>query len=117
MNYNRILELLDARLHVSCKTYETADINNFVASDLMSDVLVLEDMEFLLITSLASEQAVRTADIVGARGILLVNSKVPPAGMIDLAESLNKTLISTPKRMFVACALLGRELASEGREP
>jgi hypothetical protein len=116
MEYKRILEVLNATLFHSCKTYQEADITNFVASDLMSDVLVLEDEEFLMITSLNTEQAVRTADIVGARGILLVNGKKPQRSMIQLAEELNKTLITTPFRMFPTCALLGKELEKEGHQ-
>ncbi len=114
MTYERIIEILSGNLYHTCFTYEEARITNFVASDLMSDVLVLEDEEFLLITSLSSEQAVRTADIVGARGILLVNGKKPQPGMVTLAKELNKTLITTSQRMFRVCALLGRELDKEG---
>ncbi|KGE73339.1 hypothetical protein [Spirochaeta lutea] len=114
MTYQTILRSLEAELHNTCTTYQEADITNFVASDLMSDVLVVEDEEFLLITSLSTEQAVRTADIVGARGILLVNGKRPQPGMLTLAKELNKTLITTPYRMFKTCTILGDILAKEG---
>jgi hypothetical protein len=54
-----------------------------VANDLMSDVLLDDSEDILLLTSLASDQAIRTANIVGAMifqativftlGILLTN--------------------------------------------
>ena len=115
MTYERILEVLDGTLHSACKTFATADITNFVAGDLMSDVLVLDDESFLLITSLNSEQSIRTADIVGARGVLLVNGKIPQKQTLQLAIELDKTLITTPRRMFSACAVLGQNLVDEGR--
>jgi hypothetical protein len=114
MTYKNILSVLDAELFNTCTTFKEADITNFVASDLMSDVLVVEDEEFLLITSLSSEQAVRTADIVGARGILLVNGKRPQPSMLSLAKDLNKTLITTKYRMFKTCYTLGSLLEDEG---
>ncbi|NCN05215.1 MAG: hypothetical protein GW949_06260 [Spirochaetales bacterium] len=114
MRYDRIVQALTATVHYSCHTFEEAEVTNFVASDLMSDVLVLDDEEFLLITSLSTEQSIRTADIVGARGVLLVNNKKPQPGMLALATELNKTLLATPERMFRTCAILGCILREEG---
>lgn len=116
MTYQQIIDTLDARLHYACKTYENAQITNFVAGDLMSDILFLDDVSFLLITSLNTEQSIRTAEIVGARGVLLVNGKQAPASLVQLAEDLDKTLITSPKRMFAVCTILGRILQEEGRQ-
>ena len=41
-----------------------------VANDLMSDVLLFDADDALLLTSLASDQAIRTAHIVGAMGVV-----------------------------------------------
>ena len=53
-------------------------IKHIVASDLMSEVLVAEEENLLLITALNTEQTIRTAHIVDALGILLVNGKKTP---------------------------------------
>lgn len=90
---------------------EEENIEDVVASDLMSDVLVVEkDDEFILLTSLASDQAVRTADIVGAAGVILVNGKNPQPGLKKLAEEMEIPLMSTPRSSFEACIILGRAM-------
>lgn len=114
MTYAGLLELLEGRDFHRCATFNEAEITNFVAGDLMSDILTIEDENFILITSLSSEQAMRTADIVGARGILLVNDKVPNEGMRKLAREFNISILNTPHRMFTTCYILGRALTEEG---
>ena len=42
-----------------------------VANDLMSDVLLNDSEDILLLTSLASDQAIRTANIVGAMCVVV----------------------------------------------
>jgi hypothetical protein len=107
MTLSEIVENLPA--HVVSKSSDFLDIkiSNFVASDLMSDVLVTDFDDGLLITSLASEQTIRTADIVGMRCILLVNDKIPLAAMKALAEDEDITILSTPLSTFEACLSLG----------
>lgn len=114
MTYQRILELLGGAMCHPCSTAATADITNFVAGDLMSDILTLEDDYFVLLTSLATEQTIRTADFVGARAVVLVNNKRAPAPMLALAKELNISILTTPCRMFRACLELGKELEAEG---
>ncbi len=114
MTYEKLIDLLKAETHTRCKTFNDANITNFVASDLMSDVLTVDDENFLLITSLSSEQVARTADIVGARGILLVNGKTPQPRLIELCGEFNISLLTTPMRMFTSCHKLASELESEG---
>lgn len=115
MNYQHILELLEAKHFFRCSTYNEAEIDSFVASDLMSDVLTVDSENFVLITSLTSDQVARTADIVGARAVLLVNGKQPQQRLVDFAEEFNISLISTPYPMFKVCYILGTALTGEGR--
>lgn len=84
-----------------------------VASDLMSDVLVVTREDFLLVTSLASDQMIRTADLVGAAGVVLVNGKQPPASALKLATDLNIALITSPLPKYEACLALGQALTAE----
>ncbi|MFA7566202.1 MAG: DRTGG domain-containing protein [Alkalispirochaeta sp.] len=80
--------------------------DNIVVSDLMSDVLVTEHDDFLLVTSLTSEQVVRTADIVEARAILLTNGKDPQPALRTLAEAQGMPILSSPFPTFDVCRLL-----------
>lgn len=113
MTFIEIIEQLPAHLVNRSDDFPGATIGHIVASDLMSDVLVADFDDVLVVTSLTSEQTVRTADIVGARGVLLVNDKVPQPSMKKLAEQQNITVLSTPLSMFEACVALGRILGSD----
>ncbi len=93
---------------------EHIDIQHVVASDLMSDVLVAHHVEhFILVTSLASDQMMRTADLVGAAGVILVNNKQPPQSLIRLAEDLGLPLLGTALPKFETCLTIGTALFQE----
>lgn len=64
----------------------------------------------LIVTSLASDQTLRTADIVGACGVLVVNDKNLPANMKLLAAEYNISLLRSRLPKFEACLKLGRAL-------
>lgn len=83
---------------------------NVVASDLMSDVLMTDEDRPLLVTSLVSDQSIRTAHVVGAVGVLIVNGKVPPPEMARLAETLHIPLARTALSKFRASVALGKAL-------
>jgi hypothetical protein len=107
-----LVHTLKGDLLVRSKSAEERRIQAVVASDLMSDVLVVAQEDFLLVTSLASDQMIRTADLVGAAGVVLVNGKRPPASVLRLAEDLDITLIRTPLPKYEACLAIGSALAS-----
>ena len=88
-----------------------ADCANVVASDLMSDVLMTDEDRPLLVTSLVSDQSIRTAHVVGAVGVLIVNGKLPTPEMAKLAETLHIPLARTALSKFRACVALGKALA------
>ena len=73
MTFVDIIERLPAHIVHRSSDFPGAPLRHVIASDLMSDVLVCDYEDAVMVTSLASEQSVRTADIVGARGIILVN--------------------------------------------
>lgn len=83
------------------------EISDVVVSDLMSDVLVVDREDFLLVTSLTSEQVVRTAVLVEAVAILLTNGKAPQAEMQRVADEHGIPILSTARSTFDACRALG----------
>lgn len=113
MKLEPILTALQATCHVPETPPEHIPLRHVVASDLMSDVLVASREDFLLVTSLASDQMARTADLVGAIGVVLVNNKPPPASLQDLARDLNLVLLASPLPKFEACLALGLLLQQE----
>jgi hypothetical protein len=101
-----IVEMLPAHLVYAPEGVRGIKIDKIIAGDLMSDILVSIDEHYLLVTSLATEQAIRTADIVSAAAVLLVNDKLPAAGMKAQAADSAIALLATPLPMFEACAAL-----------
>jgi hypothetical protein len=101
-----IVETLPAHLVHAPANVHDIKIEKIIAGDLMSDILVTIDENYLLVTSLATEQAIRTADIVSAAAVLLVNDKLPAANMKAQAADSGIALLATPLPMYEACAAL-----------
>jgi hypothetical protein len=102
MTILEVCELLGGQILYRGEAAEV-DFKHVVASDLMSDVLLVDDEDILLLTSLASDQVVRTAQIIGAVGIILVNGKSPPSSMAEIAEDLGVTLGRSDYSKYEAC--------------
>lgn len=101
MKISDVIRVLDGKLVAGKDDGRT--IGGVVANDLMSDVLLSDVDDLLLLTSLASEQAVRTANIVGAAAVVVHNAKPLPAAMCQVAETLGIPLISSPLAKYDAC--------------
>lgn len=114
MHFSEIRNSLECREFNRGDNYESAEIENITAGDLMSEVLVFDKENLLLVTSLNSEQALHTANMVDALGVLLVNSKTPSDVMIALAKEQGVALLSTSKPMFDTCAALHSLLHKAG---
>ena len=79
------------------------------ATDLMSDALaMLSDTEesVVLITGLANEQALRTAEMLDIDMIIMVRDKKMPASMLETAESIGCNVFITKKTMYETCGAL-----------
>lgn len=85
-------------------------IRHVVASDLMSDVLLVDEEDLLLLTSLASDQVLRTAQIVGAVGVIVVNGKSLPSSMVAVAKDLHMTLATSSLSKYAASVAVARAL-------
>jgi len=101
-----IVDTLPAHVVYGAPGYQELEIGKIVAGDIMSDILVSVETGVLLVTSLATEQTVRSADLVDAAVILLVNDKMPLKAMKNLAEECGITLLATPMPMYESCVAL-----------
>lgn len=106
MRFPEISSCLECAEYHRGEEFERAEVENVTAGDLMSEVLVFDKENLLLVTSLNSEQVLRTANVVDALGVVLVNGKKPNPTMIKLAEELGIALLSTPKSLFDTCVSL-----------
>jgi predicted transcriptional regulator len=103
-----ICGLVEGRIHTFEDETKDRRVEKAFCSDLMSDVLTLLTDNLLLITGLNNVQAVRTAEMSDIGAILLVRGKEPNEKMVELAESSNIVLMSSPYSMYRAGGVLFR---------
>jgi len=108
MTLKDVIRTLTAEVHSADKGWEWTVPGKIVISDLMSDVLTIEDEGFLLLTSLTTDQVARTGDIVGACAVVITNGKKPQGSLVELAAELGIPLMSTPLRNYDAAVALCR---------
>lgn len=110
MTLNHLWNAVQAEVLWSAPDLDAAPCPNVVDSDLMSDVLMTDEDRPLLLTSLVSDQSIRTANVVGAAGVLVANAKTPPPDMVELASRLGIPLARTLLPKFEAAVALGKAL-------
>ena len=109
MTILEVSEVLKADVLVKGEGVHKA-IRHVVASDLMSDVLLVDEEDMLLLTSRASDQVLRTAQIVGAVGVVVVNGKPLPSSMVNVANDLRMTLATCKLSKYDACVAVSSAL-------
>ena len=109
-----VTKILDGKL-VAGDAQSPRAVGAVVANDLMSDVLLFDADDTLLLTSLASDQAIRTAHIVGAMGVVVHNAKPLSETMLKVANDLNVPLVSSPLSKYDACVRIHDALEAEKR--
>jgi predicted transcriptional regulator len=107
MTVSDLVRVLEAEV-VCCDEHLGRRVLAFAASDLLSDVLAVEQHEYALLTGLTNAQIVRTADITGAACIVIVRNKKPQQAAVALAQASGIPIILAPCSMFEACAQLSR---------
>lgn len=108
MTYAPMIAALDAKVYNRSRDFDDCQIDHVVAGDLMSDILTMELDHLVIITSLATDQVVRTADFVGAKGVILANGKKPSESLLNLARESDISVLATNYRMFETCVRLGK---------
>ena len=111
MNISDIVKTLEGKLVAGGES--DRKVGTVVANDLMSDVLLNDGDDILLLTSLASDQAIRTANIVGAMAVVVHNAKPLPQTMCQVADTLGIPLISSPLSQYDSCVRIHDFLAKE----
>ena len=107
MTLKDISENLGAEIIYTGQAFDSLDVHNISAGDMMSEVLVGDEENRIIVTALTTDQVIRTADIVEAAGIILINGKQPQQSMKQLAQESDITLLSTEMSMFNTCIKLG----------
>lgn len=105
MRLTDIIQLTHAKL-VSGIDPGSHELQKAFSSDLMSDVLTLEEEHMLLITGLANPQLIRTAEMADIEVVLLARNKKATPEMIELAEEVGLVLIESPFSIFKVSGIL-----------
>jgi len=103
------VEILTGKINgqLVTKPPKNGDMPDFAfASDLMSDVLTIEDQSPMLITGLSNLQTIRTAEMADIHVILLARGKKASKEMITLANENNITIIETTFSVFRTSGIL-----------
>ncbi len=105
MKISEILQLIDARI-VSGNMTIDKDLDKAFSSDLMSDVLTLDEDNILLITGLANLQLIRTAEMADINAVILARGKQATSEMIELSEDTGIILMETPYSIYKTSGIL-----------
>lgn len=105
MTLHEIARLLNARV-VARPDKLYREVTHAFASDLMSDVLTLEQRKIILLTGLANIQAIRTAEMSDVSCVILVRNKKATPDMIQLAEEAAIVIMEYEGSMFKAAGIL-----------
>jgi predicted transcriptional regulator len=102
---SEIIKFVNARVIVG-EYNPDMRIEKAFSSDLMSDVLTLDEDNILLITGLSNIQLLRTAEMANVRAILLARDKTASPEMIQLARENKIVLLESPFSMFKVSGIL-----------
>lgn len=105
MKVGDILKLTEGRI-VAGQSFSDRNVTKAFSSDLMSDVLTLDDEDILLITGLANVQLLRTAEMADIHVVILARNKPATPDMIQLAEENKIVLLETPFSIFRVSGVL-----------
>ncbi|MBE7048043.1 MAG: hypothetical protein E7393_01525 [Ruminococcaceae bacterium] len=105
MKLKQVSEILHAKI-LTKAPWEEIEVKSACGCDLMSDVLAFVKNQALLLTGLANPQVVRTAEMMDINTIVFVRGKVPQASVLELAESMGITVMTTEFPLYIACGEL-----------
>lgn len=105
MRLSEVLRRLEAEEIVPASDYDV-EVRNVCASDMLSDILATEKMDFVLLTGLTTVQVMRTAEISGAIAVVLVRNKLATMDTVNFAKAKDIPLARCRFPMFEACVRL-----------
>lgn len=105
MKISELVLLTEGRI-VAGNSDAIVNIERAFSSDLMSDVLTLDDHQIVLITGLANLQLIRTVEMADVPVVLLCRNKIASSEMIQLSNEIGIVLIETPFSIFRASGIL-----------
>ena len=96
---------MDGKVLVGSDRLDTR-VDTACGSDLMSDVLAFVKEKTVLITGLINPHVLRTAEMLDITCIVFSRGKLPSEEMLEMAEEIGITVISSPLTTYTACGEL-----------
>ena len=105
MTVEDVRRVLGARVLVG-EQYLDREVRTACGADMMSDVLAFSKDHSILLTGLCNPQVIRTAEMLDIVCLVFVRGKQPQPEMLQMAENLGITVLTTEHTMFDACGIL-----------
>ena len=111
-----VMEILSAEALYATDANLGLEVKAVAASDLMSDILARARTPDLMLTGLATPQAIRTAAIASVKAVMVVRGKTLTPQMIALAEESDIPLMVTRHSLFGAAGVVWSQGLRSGLE-
>ena len=105
MTIRDVLKIVDGKVLVGEEHLDTA-VQTACGSDLMSDVLAFVKDSAVLITGLVNPHVVRTSEMLDITCIVFSRGKLPSEEILEMADEIGITVISSPLTTYTACGEL-----------
>ena len=105
MTIREVMEIVDGKVLVGEDRLDDP-VETACGSDLMSDVLAFVKEKTVLITGLINPHVLRTSEMLDITCIVFSRGKMPSDEMMEMAEEIGITLISSPLTTYTACGEL-----------
>ena len=105
MTIRQVMETVDGKVLVGEDRLDSR-VDTACGSDLMSDVLAFVKEKAVLITGLINPHVLRTSEMLDITCIVFSRGKLPSAEMLEMAEEIGITVISSPLTTYTACGEL-----------
>jgi hypothetical protein len=106
MKLKEVIERLSAKILYVEDEHLELEISTAASSDLMSDILARQGTPDLMLTGLATPQALRTASVANIKAVIIVRGKPITDQMIELAKEDDIALMVTKQSLFVSSGFL-----------
>ena len=105
MTIREVMEIVDGKVLIGEERLDDP-VETACGSDLMSDVLAFVKEKAVLITGLINPHVLRTSEMLDITCIVFSRGKMPSDEMMEMAEEIGITLISSPLTTYTACGEL-----------
>ncbi len=105
MTIREVAEILEARVLMGEDRMDEP-VDTACGSDLMSDVLAFVKDKTVLITGLINTHVVRTSEMLDITCIVFSRGKQPNSEILEMAEEIGITVLSTDMTTYTACGEL-----------